>query len=166
MKITFKKAVAGDYPFLREMMYEALYVPEGEKPYAKTVIDLPEIARYIERWGRRGDVGVIALDGDRPIGAAWGRLFTAENKGFGFVNEGTPEIAMAVRRQYRNRGVGSRLLTALVAAARRRGFRALSLSVDKKNRAFEFYRRLGFEIAADAGTAYTMRRELNADTTT
>jgi len=56
------------------MLYEVLFVPDGEKLFCKTFIHLPEISKYIEGWGL-SDFGIIAQDGSGLIGAAWGILF-------------------------------------------------------------------------------------------
>ena len=52
--------------------------------------------QYVSGWGRRGDASVIALEDGFPIGAAWFRLFTRDEPGFGFVDDQTPEVAIAV----------------------------------------------------------------------
>src|SRR3712207_8949587 len=52
-----------------------------------------------EGWGRSGDAGVIADDAATgPVGAAWYRLFGADEPGYGFVGEATPEFSVAVLR--------------------------------------------------------------------
>ena len=48
----------------------------------------------------------------------------------GFVDETTPELAIAVVPSRRGRGIGETLLEALVERARAEGHRALSLSVE------------------------------------
>jgi len=50
---------------------------------------------------------------------------------------------MAVLRRWRSRGVGSALLSELLAAARERGFERVELSAQMH--ALDFYRRHGFE---------------------
>ena len=49
--------------------------------------------RYVSGWGRRGDSAVIALEGGFAVGAAWYRLFSRDEPGFGFMDEETPEVA-------------------------------------------------------------------------
>jgi GNAT superfamily N-acetyltransferase len=108
--------------------------------------------------GRSGDRGVVAIDeSSRPAGAAWYRLFTQDDRGYGFVDESTPEITLAVEPFARGRGVGEALMHALVAAARHEGRRALSLSVEEDNgRALRSYTRLGFRRMGRGDGAWTM----------
>ena len=83
---------------------------------------------------------MIAIENGFPVGAAWYRLFTAERPGYGFVDEATPELAIAVVPSARGKGVGGALLDALLARAAEEGHAAISLSVDRTNaRAIELY---------------------------
>jgi ribosomal protein S18 acetylase RimI-like enzyme len=160
MRVHFKKITKTDYPFLREMLYEAIFVPEGEATLPLTIIDLPEIAKYIDNWGDYNDFGLIALENNQHIGAIWCRLYGEENRGYGFIDSNTPEVSMAVKENYRNKGIGTKLMNQLYILADEKGFETLSLSVDKRNRAAGFYIRIGFEIVGDVGTAYTMKKIL------
>ena len=90
---------------------------------------------YVKAWGRPGDTAMIALVDGFPVGAAWFRLFKSSAPGYGFVEEQTPELAVAVVPNARGKGVGSALLTALLDRARADGYAALSLSVDRQTRA-------------------------------
>ncbi len=155
--LIFKTIDKDDYPFLKEMLYESLFVPEGGKPYPKSIVDTPEISKYIDDWDNDADFGLIAQYGDNLIGAVWGRVFTDDKKGYGFIDRHTSEIGMALKRGFRNRGVGTCLLSEFFKLAVEKGYKALSLSVDKQNRAREFYRRMGFVVVDEAETAYTMR---------
>lgn len=65
---------------------------------------------------------------------------------------------MAVLKSWRRRGVGSRILEALMTEARRRGHRAVVLSAQV--RAVDFYRRHGF---APEGGAYEEAGILHQD---
>lgn len=162
MRIELAAAGPGDGGFLEDMLYEALFIPPGEARPPRTVLRLPEIAHYAAGWGRPGDFGLIARCGGEAVGAAWFRLFPAGERGFGFVDERTPELSMAVRPERRGLGIGTTLLERLCGEARERGFDRVSLSVDVRNPAVRLYRRLGFEVEAEADQAYTMVKDLRA----
>jgi ribosomal protein S18 acetylase RimI-like enzyme len=146
-----------DEPFLWDMLYLALYVPPGQPALPRDVLRHPQISRYVQGWGQADDIGLLALDGDRPIGAAWLRLLTGENQGFGYVDDATPELSIAVLPEYRDQGIGSALLTRLLEAARSR-FAAVCLSVSPGNPARRLYEGLGFRVANDEPPSITMVR--------
>ncbi|MBP1632938.1 MAG: putative acetyltransferase [Acidobacteria bacterium] len=98
---------------------------------------------------RPGDVGVVAESDGALLGVAFCRLFTSDDHGHGYVDDETPEVAVAVAEGYRGGGLGARLLNELAEAARRAGFLQLSLSVDSGNPARRLYRRLGYRTVSD-----------------
>ena len=135
-----------DLVAVQRTLYLALaWAPDPNMPPMDVVMDHPEVARYHVGWGRPGDAIVIAETSDQFIGAAFYRLFTADDHGHGFVNELTPELAIAVEESFRGGGVGRQLMEALAARARRGGMPALSLSVDRDNPARHLYSKLGYQ---------------------
>ncbi len=156
--MVIRRGSRSDVRFLRDMLHHAYYWRErdpGEEP--------GPVARYVKGWGRPGDTAVVALDEGFPVGAAWYRLFRRDHPGYGFVDESTPELAVAVVPSRRGRGLGEALLEALVERAREEGHRALSLSVPSDNDALvSFYEKHEFQrVHEDGGAAsITMRREL------
>ena len=148
--------------FLKEMLYEALFIPECQPKLPKTIVDDPALSKYIENWGKDDlDVGIVAEHNGDLMGAIWGRVFSIDKKGYGFVDEETPELSMAVNENHRGKGIGTALLEAVAAAYQRKGIKALSLSVDKQNPAFKLYKRAGFEIVLETETSVTMKKQLN-----
>ncbi len=147
---------AQDVRFLRDMLHHAYYWKERSPGTGPGPVQL-----YVKAWGRPGDNAVIAIVDGFPVGAAWYRLFSASAPGYGFVAEGTPELAIAVVPSARGKGVGSALLGALLARARADGFPAISLSVDRLNeRAIALYEQWGFDRVAEKGDSLTMRAVL------
>ena len=126
---------------------------------ASLVADLP-VSRYVDRWGRPGDTAVIGLEGSTPVGAAWFRLYERDEPGFGFVDEKTPELTIAVVPSRRHHGYGSQLMTALLEKAREAGHPSLSLSVEADNPAIGLYERYGFREIARNDNTITMRADL------
>jgi GNAT superfamily N-acetyltransferase len=137
-----------DVRFLRDMLRHAYYwrlEEDRERP----------VYRYVQNWGRPGDAGVIALQGPHPAGAAWYRLFTERAPGFGFVDEKTPELTLAVVPSRRGGGVGTEMLTALLDRARSEGYDAISLSAAKEQG--DYYGKFGFAPVRETPYAVTMR---------
>jgi GNAT superfamily N-acetyltransferase len=143
-----RAAVPSDEPFLREMLYLAVFVPPGEPPLPWSILSNPAIARYVEGWGtQNGDSGLIALVHGVPVGAAWLRYFPASCPGYGYVDEKTPELTIALHPAWRGKGIGSLLLERLLE-----GVPAASLSCDPANPARTLYVRLGFRPMPDGRT--------------
>jgi ribosomal protein S18 acetylase RimI-like enzyme len=150
-----RKASPGDTPFLRDMVRHAYYWRWG----APETADVPA-SRYVEAWGRPGDRGLILLDEGFPVGAAWYRLFKADLPGYGFLDEKTPELTIAVVPSRRGRGFGDQLLSALLEQAREDGFSSLSLSVEKENPALRLYEKFGFRQVKEMDGTVVMRANL------
>jgi ribosomal protein S18 acetylase RimI-like enzyme len=148
---------AADEAWLWEMLYYAVYVPEGQSPISRDILKCPELSRYVKGWGRPGDLGFAAVDrqDQTPVGATWLRLWTGTAKGFGYVDEATPELSIAVLPEYRGQGIGTALLAHLIEAAQP-CYPAISLSVDPDNPALRLYRRLGFEVVGEHSSSLTM----------
>ncbi len=149
-----RPAGAQDVRFLRDMLRHAYYWRMNESA------DLP-VARYVTNWGRPGDAGLVALEGANRVGAAWYRLFPGDEPGFGFVDESTPELTIAVVPSRRGHGFGHELMTGLLEQARKDGFEAVSLSVEKDSPAVRLYERYGFEKVEERGVSWTMRARLD-----
>ncbi|HZQ64377.1 MAG TPA: GNAT family N-acetyltransferase [Gaiellaceae bacterium] len=144
-----RRAGTQDLPFLRDMLRHAYYARWG------TEADVP-LERYVAGWGRPGDTAVVAIDQFQPVGAAWYRLFTAAEPGYGFVDEQTPELTIAVVPSKRGKGLGRELLTKLLDDARGQGYAQVSLSVEPDNPALHLYERHGFEKVGERAGAWVM----------
>jgi ribosomal protein S18 acetylase RimI-like enzyme len=140
-----------DASHVRWALYEAVaWNPERQLPPYDALIEHPELARYHRDWGRPGDQGFLVEVSGARAGVAFYRLFSDADHGHGYVDEATPELAVAVEPALRGRGIGSRLMTELAQRARQAGFARLSLSVDTENPALQLYERLGYrEVARD-----------------
>jgi GNAT superfamily N-acetyltransferase len=142
-----------DVPFMRDMLRHAYY--------ARWVDDeATPLSRYVDAWGRRGDTALIAIEDYQPVAAAWFRLFPVRQPGYGFVDEETPELTIAVVPSRRGHGLGAELLEALLAEARRQGFNRMSLSVEPDNPALRLYEQRGFSKVGEHGGTLVMLAEL------
>ena len=123
------------------------------------------VSRARERAGggaRSGEAlaGPAVVSAIGRVGAAWYRLFTQEHPGFGYVDDSTPELAIAVVPSRRGHGFGGELMDALLARARSEGYHAISLSVDSDSPAVHLYQRYGFEKLDERDGATTMKAAL------
>ncbi len=149
-----RRGAHGDVPFMRSMLAHAY----GWRVNQLST-DIP-LARYVDNWGRDGDLALIAAEGPNRVGAAWLRRFTDDAPGYAFVDAETPELTIAVVPSRRRHGVGQDLLDALLEKARAEGHSAVSLSVEQGSPAVAFYERNGFDRVAEDEGAVTMRRTL------
>jgi ribosomal protein S18 acetylase RimI-like enzyme len=132
-----------DEPFLLEMLFYAAHMHDEPGKQPADVLSAPSLARYVAGFGRAGDLGVLA-EGDRgPAGAAWVRLLVGDDRGYGWVDDDTPELAIAVSPNALGSGVGTSLLTELLSRARAQ-YPGVSLSVRSDNPARRLYARFGF----------------------
>lgn len=145
MKIVVKALTRADQKMLWHILYHAIHVPPGVKPPPRNIVRHPQLKRYVEHWGNGNDLGFGAFGENKLIGAAWLRLLTGDNKGYGYWRDDTPELTIALVPEFRGQGIGTRLLQTLLDAAASR-FRSVSLSVDKDNPARHLYERFGFVI--------------------
>ncbi len=145
-----RQAGPQDVRFLRDMLKHAYHWRLNADP------DLP-VARYVNNFGRPGDAGLVAWE-NGPVGAAWYRHFTAREPGFGFVDEQTPELTIAVVPSRRGSGLGGELLRELLEFARGEGQTAVSLSAERGQTGL--YERYGFHPVEEQDGTVTMRADL------
>ena len=146
-----RQAGPQDVRFLRDMLRHAYFWRIDESA------ELP-VARYVTGWGREGDSGFVAIDELQPVGAAWYRLFTAREPGFGFIDESTPELTIAVVPGRRGGGLGGQLMEALLERARTEGHKSISLSAQADHTGL--YERHGFQPVEQRDGTVTMRKQL------
>ncbi len=154
MKI--KELSRSDYPILEEFIYWSIFTPPGFPLPERSVIFHPSIYMYIEGFGKESDCGVFAEAGGKAVGAAWARIIPA----FGHIDDSTPELAISILPEYRNQGIGTRLMERLFELLSRKGYEQTSLAVQKENPAVNFYLRLGYEIIGEKPEEYLMVKKL------
>jgi GNAT superfamily N-acetyltransferase len=149
--VHIRRGSSHDAEHIKWALYTAVsWDPKRQLPPPEVALEHPEASRYHRGWGRPGDIAVIAEVDGEVAGVAYCRLFTEADHGHGYVDDETPEVAVAVREGRRGRGFGTRLVNELANAARAAGFRRLSLSVDSANPARRLYERLAYrEVSTD-----------------
>lgn len=152
-----------DQKLLWDMLFEMIYFPEGEtKPDKEKLLRQPNIAKYVAGFGwQECDTGFVAESDLREVvGAAWFRLFSSNNQGYGYIDDNTPELGIAVIENHRGVGIGTRLLKTLIDKAKADGYPSISLSVDYRNIALRLYKREGFVKVRSSHFSWTMKLEL------
>ena len=149
-----------EIPLLTNFLYEAIFQPDNKPKIPRTVLQEPMIWAYVDRFGTRPeDFCLVALVDDVIVGAAWSR----NGCSYGKVDDTTPELAISLYPEYRNKGIGSRLLASLLETLTEKGFGKVSLSVDKTNYAVKMYRKLGFATIEEREHDYLMVKNLKND---
>lgn len=163
-----REAQLDDFRFMQEMLYEAVFWrTDPNRPSLPDALAYPETEKALRDWPERpGDTGVVATIGSTPLGAAWYRLWTAEDDMRGYVDDTTPVLAIAVQQDHRRRGIGTLLLDWLIDRASTQSIARISLAVAKDNQALSLYRRMGFIEHSDTGDSFVMVRSLRPDPTT
>ena len=128
-------------------LWTALFYASHSDHEGRTVDDIksePTLLRYLNEWGRDGDMGVVAAHHSVDVGAAWLRLIDAGHASDpAYVDQATPELAIAVLPSHQGLGVGTAMLSHLIENARG-VYPAIVLSVRAGNPAIRLYERLGF----------------------
>lgn len=157
MKYSIRPLEKNEYHILEKMLYEAIYQPDKLNLIPREIIKLPEIHVYIENFGNKKDDYCLVADiNGEIVGAVWIRILSDEIKGFGNIDKETPEFAISLYKEYRNRGIGTKLMNAMIEHLRNSGYRQTSLNVKKENYAVRLYKNLGFEIIGEDNEDHLM----------
>lgn len=141
------------------MLHEAAFWRgRSDVPSVDEALQRPDLARYVERWGRAGDRGLFARISRAAVGAVRVRLFSGADHGYGYVDDRTPELSIAVARDHRGCGIGRSLLAAMLTQARLDGVARISLSVESDNPASSLHENLGFVPVGTVDDTLTMVR--------
>ena len=157
MNLKIRQIEVSEYSVLEEFVYNALFLPPGVKPPPHEVIYEPNIYVYIKDFGGKDDCGVVTEQDGKIIGAAWTRIIPA----YGHIDDKTPELAISVLPNCRERGIGGKMMEYLFELLRERGYKQTSLSVQKENAAVRFYKRLGYTIVEEKNEDFLMIKDLS-----
>ena len=146
-----------EYYVLENFLYEAIYIPEGVELPPKSIIEKPELQVYVKDFGKfKDDKCLVAEVDGKIIGAIWSRIMND----YGHIDDETPSLAMSIYKNFRGRGIGTKLLNEMIKFLQALNYKAVSLSVQKKNFAMKIYERAGFKIFLENDDDYIMTRNL------
>jgi ribosomal protein S18 acetylase RimI-like enzyme len=159
--IIIREIKISEHYILKDLLYEAIYQPDRNNLVPKEIVELKEIKIYIDNFGKKKDDYCFVADhNDRIVGAVWVRLLTGEIKGYGNIDNVTPEFAISLFDNYRNQGLGTALMNRMIEHLKQKDYKHSSLSVHKDNYAVKLYNRLGFQIIEEREDDYIMRLTL------
>ena len=146
MEYTIRKMTVPEYPLLSDLLYEAIFIPDGIKPPLRDIIASPELQIYIERFGTSKDDFALVAEIERKIvGAVWVRIMND----YGHIDDETPSLAISLHKEYRGKGLGTNMMKEMLSLLKTHGYKHVSLSVQKANYAAEMYRKIGFKIVSE-----------------
>lgn len=146
---------------LEDMLYEAVYQADENNLIPRDVIKIPQVYAYIDDFGKSKDDYCFVADlNGRIIGAVWVRIIAGKIKGYGNVDDKTPEFAIPLFKEYRNKGIGTKMMGGMINYLQKSGYEQTSLSVKKENYAVELYKKFGFEIIEENNEDYLMLLKL------
>ena len=157
MDYVIRPLTAADEPLLWDMVYQGVQSGKEQRAPSPEIVRRPELARYVEGWGRKGDTGFVAHDRNEgnPLGAVWIRSREISDSA---QSDEPQELAFAVKPGLRRQGIGAALLTQWVKA--NPGQSSVTLAVPATNPAVRLYERFGFKVVKETDRAVTMTREV------
>jgi ribosomal protein S18 acetylase RimI-like enzyme len=157
MDYVIRPLTAADEPLLWDMVYQGVQSGQEQSAPSPEIVRRPELARYVENWGREGDTGFVAHDREKgdPLGAVWIRSREMSDS---TRTEEPQELAFAVKPGLRRRGIGAALLTQWVKANPKQS--SITLAVPATSPAVRLYERFGFKVVKESERAVTMKREV------
>ncbi len=145
-----------EIPLLEDFLYEAIFQRDENNLLPRDIIKQPELNVYIDDFGRTDDHCLVAENDGKIVGAVWTRILTGKVRGFGYVDDYTPEFAISLFKEYRNKGIGTNLMKSMLRFLKDFGYTQTSLAVQKDNYASKLYQSVGFKIIAESDQDYLM----------
>ncbi|MBC3887402.1 GNAT family N-acetyltransferase [Acetobacterium paludosum] len=160
---TIRKIKQTEISLLGYFLYEAIFQRDEQNRLPREVINQPELMVYIEDFGRKDDQCLVAECDGKIVGAVWTRILAEKISGFGNVDDQTPEFAISLVQEYRNRGIGTELMKQMLKRLKIAGYRRASLAVQKDNYALKMYQTVGFRVIDELEQEYLMICQLADD---
>lgn len=154
MDYSIREMREAEYPLLEEFLYQAIFQRDEKNLIPRSVLTDPDINVYIRDFGSyKEDFCLCAETVAGIVGAVWIRNI----KGFGSIDDQTPEFAISLLPDYRGYGIGTALMQAMIEHLKTKSYSQTSLAVQKDNYALKMYLQVGFEIIDENDEEYIMR---------
>ena len=127
------------------------------EPPSRDILEKPELRVYTDGFCTRpGDNCLVAVREGKIVGAIWTRIMND----YGHVDDETPSFAISLYKEYRGKGIGTRLMEEMLDVLWNQGYKRASLSVQKANYAVKMYQKTGFKVISENDEEFIMVSEL------
>ncbi len=75
---------------------------------------------------------------------------------YGHIDDNTPSLAISLYKEYRGFGIGTNLMKHMLIHLQDKGYRRVSLAVQKINYAYQLYMKVGFQVVDETKEEYIM----------
>ena len=97
-------------------------------PPSRDIVEKPELRVYTDGFDTKsGDNCLVAIHDGKIVGAVWTRIMND----YGHVDDETPSFAISLYKEYRRKGIGTRLMEEMLEIFRDQGYKRVSLAVQK-----------------------------------
>ena len=146
-----------EYDLFKVFLYEAIFIPEGVEPPSREIINEPDLKIYYEGFGEgEADYCFVADDDGKVVGAVWTRIMND----YGHVDDEIPSFAISLFKEYRGKGIGTKLMIKMLELLKAKRYKQASLAVQKANYAVKMYEKVGFKTVDENSEEYIMVCEL------
>ena len=157
MQAVLRELRKDEMGLLKDFLYEAIFVPEGVEAPDRSIIERPELALYYKDFGTGPADNCIVAEADgKVVGAVWTRIMDD----YGHVKDDIPSFAISLYKEYRGKGIGTRMMCQMLQLLKTQGYKKASLAVQKENYAVKMYEKAGFKTVKENDEEYIMVCEL------
>lgn len=156
MNYIIREIKGNEYNLLDDFLYEAIFIPKGVEPPPREIINQPDLQVYISDFGKKDDNCLVAEVDGKIVGAVWTRIMND----YGHIDDETPSFVISLYKDFRGLGIGTALMNEMFILLKLKGYKKLSLSVQKENYAYKMYLKHGFEIIDENEEDYIMVKYL------
>jgi ribosomal protein S18 acetylase RimI-like enzyme len=154
------KTYSDELEFLKRMLYEAIFWDKTKNPPSfEESLELDYVEKPLSGWMQREkDLALIAYIDDMPVGAVWYRFWTEADQMRGYIGDDYPVLVIGIDSNYRNKGIGKKLMKEIELYALNENIKGISLSVSKINNAINLYDAVGYKFDSDIGDSVLLLR--------
>ena len=114
MSYIIRQLKLSEYSLLDDFLYEAIFQQDESSLLPRSIIEQPELKIFTENFGKDDDYCLVAEIDGIVIGAVWVRILSGAVKGFGNIDDKTPECAISLYKNYRKKDIGTALMAAML----------------------------------------------------